>query len=98
EPVDDVAAYGVDWQTLDNQALMRHHAAHNPTSAPQRTQPFAPASRPEHLHEVTCDPPRCPLTPAQVATLNTHLAHHFDVRSRDMLLRCRLWTAALQYC
>ena len=62
------------------------------------SRPFAPASRPAHLHEVTCDPPRCPLSPANVAMLNAHLAHHFDLSSRDMLMRRRLWSAALDYC
>ena len=97
EPVDDLVSYGVDWATLDNTTLMRHHAQHNSSAPHQRTGRFAPASRPEHLNEVTCDPPRCPLTPVQVGMLNAHLAHHFDLRSRDMVLRRRLWSAALEY-
>ncbi|RPD52483.1 hypothetical protein L227DRAFT_514753 [Lentinus tigrinus ALCF2SS1-6] len=98
DPVDDLAAYGVDWAAMENQNLMRHHAAHNPSASRNHSQPFTPASRPEHLHEVTCDPPRCPLTPAQVSALNAHLAHHFDLNARDMLLRRRMWSAALDYC
>ncbi|RDX47058.1 hypothetical protein OH76DRAFT_1355006 [Lentinus brumalis] len=98
EPVDDPASYGVDWAVLENEALMRHHAESNLAPAAERSRPFAPASQPEHLNQVTCDPPRCPLTPAEVGNLNAHLAHHFDLGCRDMLMRRRLWTAALQYC
>ncbi|TFK82283.1 hypothetical protein K466DRAFT_500592 [Polyporus arcularius HHB13444] len=98
EPVDDPASYGVDWAALEDATLMRHHREHNPGSSEERSHPFAASSRPEELHEVTCDPPRCPLTPPQVALLNAHLAHHFDLRSRDMLMRRRLWSAALLYC
>ena len=98
DPEDDLASYGVDWATLANTTLMRHHTAHNSLPPTEGSRPFAPASRPAHLHEVTCDPPRCPLSPANVAMLNAHLAHHFDLSSRDMLMRRRLWSAALDYC
>ncbi|TFK78837.1 hypothetical protein K466DRAFT_506642, partial [Polyporus arcularius HHB13444] len=97
-PVDDPASHGVDWAVLDHARLMRHHAEHNPLPENEPSHPFTSASRPDQLHEVTCDPPRCPLSPAQVANLNAHLAHHFDLESRDMLMRRRLWTAALNYC
>ncbi|KAI0708301.1 hypothetical protein C8Q76DRAFT_627613 [Earliella scabrosa] len=93
--VDDLVNYGVDWDVLEDDVLMRHHFEHNPLPPPPR--PFS-STEPPQLSDVTCDPPRCPLSAAQVAGLNAHLARRFDLTDRDMLVRRNLWSAALEYC
>ena len=94
---DDLPSYGIDWASLRNPMLMRHHLEQNP-GVRAHGGPFASTSRPEHLAHVPCDPPNCPLSHEQVALLDTHLHVHFAPRSRDMLVRRLLWTSALQYC
>ncbi|KAI0688818.1 hypothetical protein C8Q76DRAFT_772032 [Earliella scabrosa] len=100
EVVDDLATYGVDWDALADPQLMAHHAAHNPGVDTSASLPFATtvATAPAQLSEVTCDPPRCPLTPEEVALLNTHLSRHFDLACRDMMVRRQLWVSALTFC
>ena len=97
EEVDDIQAYGVDWDVINDPVLMEHHRTHNPASEPS-AHLFAPAEGPNHLSQVTCDPPLCPLHVDQVAMLNAHLTYHFDLTTRDMLVRKSIWEAALDYC
>ena len=94
---DDLASYGIDWAALANPVLMRHHREDNP-GARADDPPFTATSQPSHLSHVPCEPPHCPLPPAQVAMLDQHLAAHFDLSSRDMLVRRNLWSSALEYC
>ncbi|KAI0706377.1 hypothetical protein C8Q76DRAFT_770901 [Earliella scabrosa] len=107
EPVSDLADYGVDWEVINDPRLMAHHREHNPVGAdvnlsPSNSSstpnPFATTSTPQRLSEVTCDPPRCPLTAQQVSLLNAHMALHFDLTTRDMLVRRQMWVAALEFC
>ena len=99
EPVDDLVNYGVDWEVLDNAVLMRHHREHNPDIPnTQEVQQRANSRVPTRLSEVTCDPPACPLSPEVVGMLNRHLGFHFDLSSRDMILRRELWRSALGFC
>ncbi|KAI0703137.1 hypothetical protein C8Q76DRAFT_632115 [Earliella scabrosa] len=100
EPVTDFAEYGVDWAVLDDEQLMRHHREHNAGEPATRnpSNPFTPTTTPARLSEVTCDPPTCPLAPHLVARLNAHLAAHFDLATRDMLVRRQIWVGALAYC
>ncbi|RPD59564.1 hypothetical protein L227DRAFT_503282 [Lentinus tigrinus ALCF2SS1-6] len=94
---DDVAAFGIDWDTIADPVLMRHHQADNPGE--HADAPLLPSARqPAHLSHVPCEPPGCPLSHEQVTWLNAHLVAHFDLGSRDMLVRRHLWTSALEYC
>ncbi|KAI0710333.1 hypothetical protein C8T65DRAFT_708324 [Cerioporus squamosus] len=92
EPIDDLVNYGVDWDALQDPVLMRHHRHHNPQ------EDAVAEAAPSRLSEVTCDPPRCPLAIDVVAMLNQHLSYHFDLSSRDMVLRRELWRSALAFC
>ncbi|KAI9063915.1 hypothetical protein FKP32DRAFT_1611540 [Trametes sanguinea] len=97
----DPADYGIDWDAIEDTTLMAHHLAHNPsTTIPGQgsDSPFGPASGPDHLTEVICNPPGCPLTSAQLARLDSHLAYHCDLATSDMQVRKLIWMAALQFC
>ncbi len=95
EQVDDIVHYGVDWDAANDPVLMRHHREHNQEGVDAEA---VVAGVPCRLSEVTCDPPRCPLSLDVVAMLNLHLSHHFDLSSRDMLVRRELWRSALAFC
>ncbi|RDX40789.1 hypothetical protein OH76DRAFT_1365659 [Lentinus brumalis] len=94
EPVDDIVNYGVDWDALQDPVLMRHHREHNR----EMVEADPPQDVPFRLSEVTCDPPRCTLSVDEVTFLNRHLSHHFDLTSRDMVVRRELWRSALAIC
>ncbi len=96
EVVDDVGSYGIDWAAINDPVLMAHHHAHN--SIPRSQNPFATAESPEHLSEVLCEPPTCPLSPLQLRSLNGYLAQACALGARDMLVRRHTWVTALQYC
>ncbi len=98
EPVDDIVNYGVDWAAMDDPVLMRHHREHNPDVPDVSIVPQPLETAPTRLSEVTCDPPACPLPLHVVALLNQHLSYHFDLTSRDMLVRRELWRSALAFC
>lgn len=94
---DEVAGYGIDWEAVDDPVLMAHHAANNPHSQ-EAGSAFGPATGPSQLSQVTCDPPRCPLTVDQVSMLNSHLVYHCDVTARSMPARKLVWITALEFC
>lgn len=98
ETVDNLEAYGVDWETMDNTTLMAHYREHNNEAAVATDHPFAPTSAPPRLSEVTCDEPGCPFTAEQVRELDARLARTVDLHSREMEVRQGVWSAALQLC
>lgn len=93
---DEIPNYGIDWDTIADPILIRHHQETNPATQPDAV-PLAYTPRPAQLSHVPCEPPDCPLQHAQVAMLDIHLSTHFDLSSRDMLVRRAVWAAALQY-
>ncbi len=94
---DDLANYGIDWAALSDRSLMRHHVEHNP-DARADDPPFSATSRPSHMSHIPVDGPNCVLRAEQVRMLDTHLHAHFDLHSRDMLVRRNMWCSALDYC
>ena len=97
ENVGEYSDYGIDWAVIDDRRLMEHHAQHN-EDPPNPDNPFAPSGMPQNLSNVACDPPDSPLTPEQCSQLDASLAARFDTASRDMLVRCSIWAAALDMC
>ncbi|RDX56683.1 hypothetical protein OH76DRAFT_1510371 [Lentinus brumalis] len=96
--VDDLANYGVDWDALADRTLLRHHLEHNPgEEAPGTSEPTASTTVPSRLSHVPCDEPDCPLSPEQIRMLDAYLAHHFDLSTRDMMVRRHIWMAALDF-
>ena len=98
EDVGDVAQYGIDWEALNDPTVISHHNAHNPDARDTRNSPFAPFQTPERLSQVDVEPPNCPLSDMQLRQLDAYLESHFDVNSREMLVRRSIWTAAIEMC
>ncbi len=97
-PVDDLPNYGVDWEAIDNGALMSHHHHHNPQDP--NINPFLAASTPSQLSVVICDPPNCPFTPdeKQLFFQRISLDPFTSTASRTMVLRRLTWEHALSIC
>lgn len=95
---EDVAAYGVDWEEIDNEQIMENHYQCNPPQhAPlQPNNPFANA--PPTLSEVICTPPNCPLSDEQTNQLRLRLSLSVDLTSHNMLVRRTVWIEALRIC
>jgi hypothetical protein len=90
---EDVSLYGVDWEVMDDEALMEHHYQHNPV---QGGNPFS--TTPATLSEVKCTPPDCPLPAESVIQLDHHLVQFVDINSRSMLVRRTIWLQAIHAC
>ena len=89
---EDLSAFGVDWEVMDDEALMEHHYRHNPTPLDN------PFGAPPTLSEVICTPPGCPLPPGSTHQLDSHLSRVSDVDSHSMLVRRTVWVEALRIC
>lgn len=99
EDVGDGREYGIDWDAAADSRLMNHLLANN--EAEWDTQnPFLPptSTAPSTFSNVPCDPPNCPLLPAEIQELNFRLAAAVDVQSRNMSLRRLVWTTAFGLC
>ncbi|KAJ7868268.1 hypothetical protein B0H14DRAFT_3084086 [Mycena olivaceomarginata] len=59
----------------DEPNLIAHLLESNPHERATNSDPFASASTPANLSEVLCDPPGCPITPAQLLRLEEQLPH-----------------------
>lgn len=95
EEIGDIAQYGVDWEDLDNPAIMAHHEEHNQEGEPPLDFfNYGPAE----LSHVEVDEPLCPFTPEQVEALNVELESLPQFRSRIMLNRRTVWLHALHFC
>jgi hypothetical protein len=90
---DDISLHGVDWEAMDDEALMTHHYQSNSihTDNPFGTTPLT-------LSAVECIPPNCPLSAETIHHLRCYLSQVVDVTSRSMLVRRTVWTEALRFC
>jgi hypothetical protein len=93
EDGEDISAFGIDWEDMDNRELMEHHYRHNPI---QLDNPFSTA--PSALSEVICSPPDCPIPGEIVRQLDQGLSQILNVNSRSMLMRRTVWAEALRVC
>ena len=95
EDVEDPATYGVDWEDLQNPALLNHHNQHNPHEI-ERLEEDRPSRRPQHLSLVEIPVFACPLTYDQAVVFDEGVAALPELLSRDMRDRRSLWTQALE--
>ncbi|KAJ7833194.1 hypothetical protein B0H13DRAFT_2240390 [Mycena leptocephala] len=95
ESIEDPTTYGIDWDVVDNPALMRHHLVENPQEW-ENHNPFAPSI--QDLSEVPCEPPNCPFSAEQIASLDSRLANAVDIHSRSMHVRKLVWIEAFRLC
>jgi hypothetical protein len=93
EDGEDVSMFGIDWDEMDNKALMEHHHRHNPI---QLDNPFS--ASPSTLSEVVCTPPDCPLLAESVHQLDLYLSQVADINSHSMLVHRNIWIEALRVC
>ncbi|TFK77632.1 hypothetical protein K466DRAFT_607923 [Polyporus arcularius HHB13444] len=77
---EELPNYGIDWDTLADPVLMRHHQESHPATQADAV-PLPSIGQPAQLSHVPCEPPACPLLPAHVLMLDAHLAAHFDLTS-----------------
>lgn len=89
----DLARYGVDWEALEDEQLMHHHAMHN-DAEPE----YNPFTGPPQLSEVICEGPDSPLTADQVVWLDTQLRLRVNTGSRNMHVRRQVWIEAYKMC
>ncbi|KAJ7036200.1 hypothetical protein C8F04DRAFT_1210128 [Mycena alexandri] len=95
ESLEDPTTYSIDWDVMDDPALMRHHLMQNPDEWWDHN-PFAPGV--EDLSDVPCEPLNCPFSPVQVAHLDQQLSAMVDTSSRSMQVRKLVWQEAFCIC
>ncbi|TFK45556.1 hypothetical protein OE88DRAFT_1639824 [Heliocybe sulcata] len=100
-PSDEVAAYGVDWELMDDRHMMEHLLVNNPQDWADHN-PFTPPlpSQPDRLSYVECEPPDTSL-PAEAAELllaQLRASSRFNFPSRSMDVCKLIWTEALMIC
>ncbi|KAF8134033.1 hypothetical protein K438DRAFT_1911734 [Mycena galopus ATCC 62051] len=100
DDLDDVDAYGIDWEELHDADIMAHHAEQNADqelSPDDLDNPFS-NDGPHRLSHVEVSEPLFPLTLEQVAQLDAHLALNLHSQSRNMNSRRSVWIDALAFC
>ncbi|KAJ7132907.1 hypothetical protein C8R43DRAFT_1089805 [Mycena crocata] len=95
ENVGDPSTYGIDWDVVDDPALMCHHLMQNPQEWDD-CNPFAPGV--QELSNVPCEPPNCPFSPEEVLYIDQALAAVVDTHSRSMHVRRLIWKEAFRIC
>lgn len=93
EDGEDVTTFGIDWEDMDNEALMEHHHQHNSFQADNSF-----STPPSTLSEVICTPPNCPLSDEGIHQLDYYLTHALNSNSHSMLIRRNVWVEALRIC
>ena len=96
EGIDDPAAYGVDWEAIDDPRILQHHNQHNAADQ-SGYNPFV-LHEPRNLSNVEVPEAGSPLTLEQVEFLNQRLNALLFATSRSMEARREVWIVALQTC
>lgn len=100
DDVEDIDAYGIDWEELHNADIMAHHTEHNADEEVNQDaleNPFA-NDGPHKLSHVEVREPLCPFAPEHVQLLDAHLALNPHSESRNMNSRRAVWIEALAFC
>lgn len=97
---EEAATFGVDYQAHGDARLMAHLVENNADEwEDDSDNPFVLTDvAPEHRPNVVCEPPNCPLTPAQLDVFDERLRASVDLTSRDMEVRKLVWRQALLIC
>lgn len=96
EEVEDIAQYGVDWEDLNDPAIIAHHNQYNEGGEEAQVGFFNYG--PAELSHVEIDEPLCPFSSEQVHALDYELASLSQFRSRNMVNRRAVWIHALAFC
>ncbi|KAJ6546384.1 hypothetical protein DFH09DRAFT_1248985 [Mycena vulgaris] len=100
DDIDDLNAYGVDWEDLNNTDIMAHHTASNADqelSMADIENPFSNDGPHTSLHVEVLEP-LCPFSEDQVDRLNQPLALSQHSLSRNMNSRRAVWIEVLDFC
>lgn len=99
--LDDINNYGVDWESLDDPHLLRHHNAHNERSNMEAMHgDFSETTnRPQH-HLSLVEVPEfdSPFTDEEFEIMQEHILQLPEMGSRNMEDRKVIWTQALALC
>ncbi|KIL54099.1 hypothetical protein M378DRAFT_57620, partial [Amanita muscaria Koide BX008] len=87
---EDPEPFGIDHEALEDGALIDH-------MMDREENPFE-NHVPDRFNEVRCEPPNCPLGPAEMQRLDATLAQEFDMDTKSMEIRRIIWDRALQLC
>ncbi|KAJ7853072.1 hypothetical protein B0H14DRAFT_3085671 [Mycena olivaceomarginata] len=100
DDIDDVDAYGIDWEDLHNADIMAHHTEHNADQEhnPDDLDNLFSNNEPHRLSHVEVSQPLCPFTLDEVADLDAHLALNPHSQSCNMTSRQSVWIDALAFC
>ncbi|TDL17105.1 hypothetical protein BD410DRAFT_816580 [Rickenella mellea] len=98
EIIENLDAYGIDWEVLDDRRIMEHFHANNPHNDSNVTASFTPTEAPPTMSHVQVDSPGCPFTADQVAYMDYRLSQLIDCTSRHMDVRRLVWENALAIC
>lgn len=106
EDVDDLEAYGVDWEVHNNAALMAHllercKEEEGATILSRDDNSMGGVTQqsrgwPVRMANVPCKPPNNPFSEVQIHILLERLTQVTDVYSREILVRRQVWIAALR--
>jgi hypothetical protein len=87
---EDPEPFGIDHEALEDGALIDH-------MMDREDNPFE-NHVPDRFNEVRCEPPNCPLGPAEMQRLDATLAQEFDMATKSMEIRRIIWDRALGLC
>jgi hypothetical protein len=90
DPLEDPNTLRVNYEALEDGALIDH-------MMDQDENPFADHI-PDRFSEVRCEPPGCPLAPAEVEHLDATLNLEFDMSTKNLEIRKMIWDRALLLC
>ncbi|KAJ7018126.1 hypothetical protein C8F04DRAFT_977771 [Mycena alexandri] len=100
EIIEDLDAYGVDWEELRDADVMAHHMEHNTDQEldPEALETPFSNDGPHRLSHVEVQEPLCLFSVEYVTQLDTHLALNPHSASRNMNSRRDVWIDALDFC
>ncbi|KAJ7573825.1 hypothetical protein C8J56DRAFT_1129652 [Mycena floridula] len=91
----DIDAYGIDWDELDEPSIAAHHETENAHIASEHSDAFT-THHPHHFSHVEVIPADCPLSIEQLQYLHDQL--NLQSFTRDMGSMLQLWIFAKQTC
>ncbi|KAJ7657961.1 hypothetical protein B0H17DRAFT_1163291 [Mycena rosella] len=96
--IENLEAYGIDWEEFHDAELMAHHAENNEEDEPLgHDNPFANEG-PHRLSHMEVVEPSCPLSVEELQLLNSHLSQSIHSQSRSMISRRAVWVDAFEFC
>ncbi|PBK95697.1 hypothetical protein ARMGADRAFT_925675 [Armillaria gallica] len=95
DDVDDLNAFGIDWEVADDPTYMSHILEQNPEEWDEEN-PFSSAP-PKPTH-VPVEPPECPFNTESLEILSSTLADRVDLSDRRMEMRWVVWEEAISLC